>query len=54
MTKERLQSIRRALQRLQGAPDPQWAGIARDALVDLEDLSAQQEKGSEHARLLSL
>jgi signal transduction histidine kinase len=54
MTKERLQSIRRALQRLQGAPDPQWAGIAREALVDLEDLSAQLEKGSEHARLLAL
>ncbi len=54
MTAERLEAIRRALKRLQGVPDPQWAGIAQQALVDLEDLAAQLEKGSEHARLLAL
>jgi signal transduction histidine kinase len=54
MTAERVEAIRRALKRLQGAPDPQWAGIAQQALVDLEDLAAQLEKGSEHARLLAL
>ena len=54
MTAERLEAIRRALKRLQGAPDPEWAGLARQALVELEDLAAQLEKGSEHARLLAL
>ncbi len=54
MTAERLEAIRRALKRLQGAPDLQWAGLAQQALVDLEDLAAQLEKGSEHARLLAL
>ncbi|MCJ7513310.1 MAG: GAF domain-containing protein, partial [Anaerolineales bacterium] len=54
MTVERLEAIRRALKRLQAAPDPQWASVAHQALVDLEDLAAQLEKGSEHARLLAL
>ncbi len=54
MTAERLESIRRALKTLQAAQDARLAATARDALVELEDLAGQLEKGSEHARLLAL